>query len=154
MAENKTITPLAHRELAAQYFNNVWDLLEKENRTEEDNQRMVHLCHASFLHWTEIENHTAEHLSIGYWQLSRVYVTIGKPEIALEYAKKCIEISEKGGLTPFYLGYAFEALARAYYQLHLIPEAKAAFETAYSLAKQVEPSDHQELLIKDLETMM
>ena len=44
-----------HERFAIQLNNLVWNLLQKENRTEEDNNKMIHAAHASHYHWSIIK---------------------------------------------------------------------------------------------------
>ena len=67
----------AHRWFSADCFNRVWALLEKAGRTPAEDERMISLCHASLAHWRERMDCTTRNLSIGYWQLSRVYAVLG-----------------------------------------------------------------------------
>jgi hypothetical protein len=94
-------------------FNRAWDLLDKPTRTPEQNQQMIQLSIASLWHWTQRGDCTDTNLSIGYWQTSRVYAVAGLAEEAHRYGELCLEVSQKPGVPPFYLGYAHEALARA-----------------------------------------
>ena len=41
----------AHHYFAASCFNAAWDLIEKPDRTSEDDRLMVSLSHASLFHW-------------------------------------------------------------------------------------------------------
>ncbi len=43
-----------HRKFAVDLFNLVWDLLDKGERTTEENDKMLHAAHASRFHWGEI----------------------------------------------------------------------------------------------------
>ncbi len=103
----------AHRYFSADCFNRVWGLLEKPERTPEEDRDMVQLSLASVWHWTERGDCTDTNMSIGYWQASRVYATIGLPDEARRYGRLCLEASQGPDILPFYLGYAYEALARA-----------------------------------------
>jgi hypothetical protein len=103
----------AHRYFAADCFNRVWGLLDKPERTSAEDQQMVELCLASIWHWTEREDCTDTTLSVGYWQASRVYATIALSDEATRYGRLCLELSQRADVPPFYLGYAYEALARA-----------------------------------------
>ncbi|MDZ5473566.1 tetratricopeptide repeat protein [Bacillus sp. 31A1R] len=147
----KTDQSFSHRGLAASTFNKVWDLLDIPNRSEEQNEKMVHLCHSSFWHWTQSHDCTEQNLSIGYWQLSRVYASIGEGTNALKYAERCVSISEKAELKPFYIGYAYEALARAFHVQGNLSKAELAKQTAYEYAKKVVVEDSKKMLIKDLD---
>lgn len=140
-----------HRELAVKCFNKVWDLLVLENRSEKESEEMVHLCHSSFWHWTQVQEHTPTNLSIGYWQLSRVYAVIGKEDIALQYADKCIEISTKAELEPFYIAYAYEAAARAYKGLEENVKCSESLKSAFHFTSLVIDEESKGWLTKDLE---
>ena len=128
----------SHKQLAATCFNQVWDLLEKKSRTLEEQEQMIHLCHSSFWHWTQADECTEQNLSIGYWQLSRVYAVAGQGENALNYAKRCIAVSEEAGLAPFYIGYGYEAAARACIVLGQHDESQRYKESAYEYAEKAD----------------
>jgi len=140
-----------HREMAVNCFNKVWDLLVLENRSEKESEEMVHLCHSSFWHWTQVQEHTTKNLSIGYWQLSRVYAVTGKGEIALHYAEKCIEISTNAELEPFYIAYAYEAAARALKGLEDTVKCNESLKTAFHFTSLVVDEESKGWLTKDLE---
>jgi len=142
---------LSHKELAASCFNKVWDLLEKEERSSEENEQMVHLCHSSFWHWTQVEDHTPQNVSIGYWQLSRVYAVVGRGEEALHYAKRCISVSLEADLPPFFIAYAYEAEARAYKVIGQHRECENAVAQAYIYVEKIVIEDNKQLVEKDLE---
>lgn len=142
-----------HREMAITCFNKVWDLLGLENRSQKQSEEMVHLCHSSFWHWTQVQEHTPTNLSIGYWQLSRVYAVTGKSENALHYAKECIEISANEELEPFYKAYAYEAAARAYKGLEEAVKCNESLETAFHFTSQVVDDESKGWLTKDLDDL-
>jgi hypothetical protein len=101
----------AHRFFSASCFNRAWDLIDKAGRTEAENEQMLLLSQSSLWHWTQRHDCTPRNLSIGYWQLSRVYALLGRAEDARANAEACLRQSE--GEAPFYIGYAHEALARS-----------------------------------------
>ncbi|MDN4608226.1 hypothetical protein [Sporosarcina highlanderae] len=141
----------SHKQIAATCFNQVWDLLEKEVRTPEEQENMIHLCHSSFWHWTQAEECTEQNLSIGYWQLSRVYAVVGQGENSLNYAKRCIAVSEEAGLAPFYIGYGYEAAARACNVLGQSTESRRFKEVAYEYLEKMTDEGSKKLLVSDLE---
>lgn len=110
------LTPLsdAHRRrLAADLFNHVWTLIELPGRTPEQDDEMIHAAHASRYHWGEVG--TSANLARGEWQVSRVYVLLGRAEPALYHAHRCHAYVEQGdGVEDWDLPFAFEALARAH----------------------------------------
>jgi hypothetical protein len=142
-----------HRQLAVSCFNKVWDLLELKDRSSSETEEMIHLCHSSFWHWTKVEGHTPKNLSVGYWQLSRVYAVIGQGSSSLNYAEKCKEISIDAELEPFYIAYAYEAKSRANSILNQIDESLEAKNKAFEYASLVKDEESKGWLLKDLETI-
>jgi tetratricopeptide (TPR) repeat protein len=140
-----------HQSIAKQCFNDSWSLIEKEDRSEAEDEEMRRLSEVSFWHWVQVEDHTAENLSIGYWQLSRVYAISGRYRLAYYYADRCIEVGEKQNLTPFYIGYGYEARARAYLFGERVEEAKTALDKAYEFAEAVTDPDWKDPLVADLD---
>ncbi len=101
-----------HKSLAVNLFNRVWDLLDKSNRTAEEDDEMIHSAYASRYHWGEIG--TPLELERGEWQISRVYSILNRSEPALTHAERCLSICEANGIGDFDLAFAYEALARAH----------------------------------------
>lgn len=101
----------AHRYFSASCFNSAWGLIDEQERTPEEDQQMVLLAFASLWHWTQRPDCLAKHLSIGYWQISRIFSILKDAENAKAYAQLCLAKTPRN--EPFYLGYAYEALARA-----------------------------------------
>jgi hypothetical protein len=95
-----------------QLFNYTWTLLEKPDRDERDDNRMIDAAHASRLFWDEFAE--PRHRARSEWQLARVYATVGRPEPALHHARRCLDICRVNGIAGFDLAYAYEALARAH----------------------------------------
>ncbi|HLA97030.1 MAG TPA: hypothetical protein VJL34_01150 [Anaerolineales bacterium] len=100
-----------HRKFAVDLFNQVWDLLDKPERTREEDDTMLHAAHASRYHWGLAG--TALNLARGEWQVSRVYAALQRPEPALFHARRSLEICQENGFGDFDLAFAHEALARA-----------------------------------------
>jgi len=142
---------VAHDLFSAQCFNAVWDLLDKPTRTPEENQRMEEMAHASLWHWMERDDRTDTNLSVGYWQVSRVYSALGLPDDARRYGELCLEVSAREGVGPFYLGYAHEALARADRLAGLHESADRHVAQARALAAAVADEEARALLLGDLD---
>jgi hypothetical protein len=111
MASSTVNEAEAHRFFSAHCFNRAWDLIRKSNRTTIECEQMLQLSQASLWHWTQRSDCTPKNLSIGNWQLSRVYALLGQAENAKRSAKMCLHHSED--TSPFFIGYAHEALARS-----------------------------------------
>lgn len=140
-----------HKQIASQCFNRVWDFLDLLERTKEEQEQMVHLAHTSFWHWTQVEDHTPTNLSIGYWQIARVYAVVGNGEQSRYYAERCVDVSLQAGIPPFYIAYGYEALARAYMVTGQEEKALDFYHKALGVAEEIVVEDSKNMLLKDLE---
>ena len=102
-----------HKQLSTKCFNECWGLIEKADRTPEDTENMLLLADASLWHWKQRTDCQPSNLSVGYWQVSRVHALAGQHDMARLFGQKCLAIGQDSELSPFYVGYAYEALARA-----------------------------------------
>ena len=102
----------AHTHFAKRLFNYTWDLMEKQERTREENELMVHSAHSSAYHWLQVGSPVNFQRSA--WQLARVYTILGDKEKSLYYAQRCYEMTREQDLKDFDLAFAYEAMARAY----------------------------------------
>ena len=102
------------RQEAVDLFNHVWTLMELPERTPEQDDEMIHAAHASRHHWAAVG--TGVNLARGEWQISRVYVTLGRGEPALFHAGRCLAYCEANAdeIADWDLPFAYEALARAH----------------------------------------
>jgi hypothetical protein len=142
------------RRRAADLFNLVWRLLEKPDRTIEDDETMVHAAHASRFYWGE--SGTPKNWARGDWQLSRVYATLGRAEPAVHHAERCLALclAHPEDLEPFDLPYAHEALARAHAVADDCAEAERFLGLARQGAERIEDADDREQLEVDLGTIL
>ena len=129
-------------------FNRASALMTLEARTAAEDEEMCLASAASLWHWMRRPDCTDRNLSIGYWQASRVHALLGRADEAMRLAERCLDHSR--ALSPFYLGYAYEALARA---ARLGGDA-AGFETQVARARewaaQVEDDEERRMLLDDL----
>ncbi|MGB3702267.1 MAG: hypothetical protein WA997_13445, partial [Anaerolineales bacterium] len=65
-----------HKYYSVNCFNKAWDLIDKEERTPEDDQEMVRLSHASHYHWTQRPDYSSTKASIALWQTARIYAIL------------------------------------------------------------------------------
>lgn len=137
-----------HCHFASACFNQVWSLLDKTNRTPEEDRQMVLLAFASLYHWTQRPECANQQLSVGYWQISRVHSVLHLADEALRYADICNSLSQD--LPPFYRGYALEAVARAAALAGKIPQARPAYDEATGLLNEISDADERHLLAQDL----
>lgn len=143
----------AHNYFSADCFNKVWELLDKAARSSEEDQQMIQLALASLWHWTQRPDRTDTNMSIGYWQASRVYSVVGLPDEARRYGELCLDASQRPDVLPFYLGYAYEALARAESTAGNDKKSHDHLAEARRLAEGLPDPDAKKQLLADLDAL-
>lgn len=143
----------AHRFFSAYCFNKAWDLLDLPSRSQEEEQEMIRLAIAAYFHWTQRKDHTPTNLSVSLWQISRVYSVLNQNWNARYYGQLCLDLSLAHRLPPFYIGYAFEALARVEVNLKNREKANEYLKLAGDLLPQIEDQEDLVLLTKDLDEL-
>jgi DNA-binding transcriptional MerR regulator len=139
------------RKLAADLFNGVWALLETEDRTPAQDDRMLHMAHASRYHWEQVGG--PENLARGEWQCSRVYAALRRPEPCLHHARRVLDLCEEHGIGDWDLAFAHEALARAHAVGGDTAAARASLADARAAAENIADPEDRALLESDLATI-
>jgi tetratricopeptide (TPR) repeat protein len=140
-----------HRQLAVGLFTETWRMMELEDREPGEDALMLHQAHASLYHWLQVGS--PEHAARGEWQCSRVYTLLGRPEPALYHARRVLDICQRHGIGDWDLGYAYEALARAYAVAGRVATAGEWLDRARTAAADIAEEDDRELLLDDLGTI-
>jgi hypothetical protein len=143
----------AHKYFSAECFNRAWDYIDKPGRSTTNADKMLQLSMASLWHWTQREDCTPTNLSVGYWQVSRVYALLRQADQARHYGQLCLEASEREGVEPFYRGYAYEALARAELVADNEDEMEKYLIQAHQLATSLADPKEKKQLLKDLSSI-
>jgi len=141
----------AHRYFAASCFNLAWELIDKPDRTPDEDERMVQLNQASLWHWGQRADCQAKNLSIGYWQSSRIHVLLGRAGEAMRYAELCLSQTPPDDV--FLMGYAHEALARAALLACDAAEGARQLSIATAFAARVTDPEDRQLLERDLNSL-
>jgi hypothetical protein len=114
MSEEKSFSEAeAQLHFAKDFNGKTWGLLDKQERTKEENELLTDYAHASLAHWRAAG--TGVHLQRGVWMLARVYTVLGNAQMALQYAAGCLELTKqhKELLSDFDFAFAYECMARA-----------------------------------------
>ena len=151
MTETDIDQAAAHKYFAGYCFNKAWELIDKEERTPEEDQEMLQLNQASIWHWTNREDCTDKNLSIGYWQASRIYALLGQCENARESGHFSLAYSKDEG--PFYQAYAHEALARAEFSAGNRDGADGHLREARALSSEINDPEERKMLEDDLDSI-
>ena len=137
-----------HRSLAVDANNSIWELVEKTDRTAEDDEEMLRRAYAAAYHWQRAAGAGPENEARARYMLAKVHLLAGLPERALHYADACMEATVAAGLEDFDLAYAYEARARALKALGRDDEATEAWAAA--LAVPIADADDKAIVDADL----
>lgn len=140
-----------HRKFAVDLFNQVWELLDKNSRTSEEDDRMLHAAHASRFHWGEIG--TNVEIERGEWQVSRVYAVLNHPQSAIFHARRCLEICETHQIGDFDIAFAHEAIARAYGVAKEFKQCRLQLQLAKKEGNKIKELDDREYFFSELKSI-
>lgn len=140
-----------HRKLAVETFNGTWTLMEKADRTPDEDVLMIHMAHASAYHWLQVGR--PENFARSHWQCSRVYCVLGRGEPALYHARLVLEICQRNGIGDWDLAFACEAMARAHAVAGDPAESRRWIEQARKAGENIAEADDRDLLLSDLATI-
>ena len=101
-----------HRELGVELFERCWELLDQDTRSHDDNQELLVAAFASRYHWSFAGGN--EQFIIGDWMISRVAAVVGEWELALSYAQRAYDQSQRVDVPDCLSASVCEGLARAY----------------------------------------
>ena len=141
----------AHRFFAIEFNSQTWGLLEKEDRTEADDEMMVYCAHASCRHWLEAGsglNHQR-----GEWMIARVYTVLGLAEAAIRHADRCLELTEEYSdlMEDFDWAFAYEGVARANAIAGNRDKALEYIAMAEKAGEAIADADNKEIFMGDFD---
>ena len=151
MPEDKTLSKEVHRKFAVNLFNSTWTLIDKKDRTREENDKMIHAAHASRYHWGEIG--TPLEFERGEWQISRVYSVLKRSEPALHHAKRCLDICRENNIGDFDIAFAHEAMARAYSIAENKTECEKHLQLAREAGESIKKKGDKDYFLSELKTI-
>ena len=113
---------------------------------------MVLAAAASLWHWTQRADCTPKNLSIGHWQLSRVYALAGQGANAKRHALRSLEFAKDE--SPFYIGYGHEAAARAACLQSDAPAFQDHWGKATATLASIDDESERSALQQDLDSLV
>lgn len=140
---------LPGQSLATALTDEVWALLELEQRTPDEDDLLVHAAHAAAYHVRD--DGTPSQIVRSEWLCSRVHAVLGRSEASLHHARRTLALCTSALIGDWDLAFAHEALARA----HAVAGDGAAARRHMREARDVRIADrvHRDLLEADLATI-
>jgi hypothetical protein len=140
-----------HKNTAIELFNLTWELMDKQNRSQADIDRMINAAHASRYHWEIVGQ--AVNLARGEWLISRVYALLNRSEPCLYHASRCLEITLENDLIDFDLAFAYEAMARATHISGNEVQSAKYLTLAENAGAQIQDANDQKYFFSELQTI-
>jgi hypothetical protein len=140
-----------HKKMAVDLFNRTWDLLDKTERTPEENDELVHAGHASRYHWGKVGSPL--NLARGEQQLSHIYAVLKRAEPAIYHGQRALDICQANGIADFDIAFAYEALARAHAVAGNQPERNRYVELGRAAAGGIAKEEDRKYFLSQLETV-
>lgn len=151
MADSKTYSESeAERFFAVKFFNQTWDLLEKPDRSPEEDDILIDRAHASLMHWRIAGN--ALNLQRGYWMLSRVHSVLKHAQSSLRYARRCLELTQQNSelMQDFDVAFAYEAMARAHAVSGDASQARKYLKMAEEAGQNIKDAGDRKVFVESL----
>ena len=142
-----------HRQLGVDLYNNTWTLLEKEDRTRDDDDELLNMTHASAYHWSLASGAGPQNAARSQWQISRVNAVLGRGSAALYHAERCLEHCTENQIGDWDLAAAYEAVARAHKAMGNDAEFRRNLELGRAALAQIANEHDREHIEEDLDTL-
>lgn len=136
---------------AIKLFNETWDLLDLEDRSNEQKVEMIQKAHTSCYLWSQVG--TALNVARGEWQVSRVYSVLGMGKPALLYALNSLKLCMDNSIGDFDLAFAYEAIARAYTVLDDKNKAEEYQSLGIEACNKIAKDDDREYVLGELNSI-
>jgi hypothetical protein len=140
-----------HRIFAASAFNHAWDLIDKAQRSPDDDVSMLMATFASRFHWEAVG--TDENRVVGDWQIAHVASLIGMAPLAMRFARSALDRAVEQGFEGWRLASCHEGMARAHACVGNDAERDRHIKTARRLLDKVEDAEERRLVEAQLMTV-
>ena len=142
------------RRLGKELFNRVWEFLNLDQRTPEQEAEMIHTVHAMAYHWGRVGE--GPRLARAEWQCSWVYSELERPEPALYHAHRCEAVCRQHAdeLEDFDLPAMHEAFARAHLVAGNREEAMHRLQLATDLCAEIADPEDREIIRAQIDSIV
>jgi hypothetical protein len=136
--------------LAKALNGQVWDLLQKPERSKAEDELMLYAAYTSAYHWlqagTGLQHQRAE------WLIAHVAAMIGHPDSALRHAARCLDLTHEFAdlMQDFDWAYAYEGLARAHALAGHRGEALKYLQLAEGRGETIADAEDKRIFLGDL----
>jgi hypothetical protein len=136
------------RRVAARLYNRVLELLDRDERTIDEDDELVHAAHASRYHWGRVGQPVQ--VARGEAQCSRAYARLGRAEPALHHAGRYLQLAQEHDLGTFDVGSAHATIAAAAKLAGLDDYVAKHAALALAAAEQLSAPDERQALLEEI----
>ena len=122
-----------HRRQGVEANNAAWDLIDRTDRSDSDDEDLLRTAYAAAYHWQRASAATPANEARADYLLARALLATGQPVAGLRAADRCLAVCAANGLADFDLAFAHEARFRALSALGRPDEAAVEREAAASV---------------------
>ncbi|HVQ87699.1 MAG TPA: hypothetical protein VMT88_05905 [Actinomycetes bacterium] len=141
----------SQRALAVQMFNGAWDLIDKADRTPDEERQMLTQAAGSRALWEGIGG--AEQAVTGDWQVAHVAALLGHASLALDFATAAYERASTSDVPTWLVASTCEGLARAHAAADHDEEKDAWIARAHALLAEVDDAEDRELIESQIKSI-
>ncbi len=135
-----------HREVAVGQFNATWDLIDKADRTADDDATMLLAATTSRWHWGHVGG--PEQVATGDWLIAHVACLLGLGDLGALFASRNLSIAEAEAWDGWRLASAHEGMARAC-AVQGDAESRSLHVAAARAALNREPDPDERVMIEE-----
>jgi hypothetical protein len=140
-----------HKLLASQAFNAAWDLIDKPDRTPDEDAEMLQRAFASRWHWGFAGG--PGQWATGDWQIAHCASLLGLGQLAQMYARRAFDICEREGWGDWQRASMLEGMARAAAAAGDNAEHAKYYALAEAAVAAIEADEDREVIASQLATV-
>jgi hypothetical protein len=142
------LSDVDHRKTAAESYNHCWDLLEREDRSQDDDIELLTSAFVSRYFWSLAGG--PEQWAVSDWMVSRAAAAIGEGSLSLTFALRANSAVREFDAPDWLVASAAEGLARAYAALGNDQERDEWLRSSANLVEAVADDESRELIASQL----
>lgn len=145
----------AHRHFGVELNNETWRVLAAggpgDGATDEEREEFLYGAYASLYHWTQTPTATIANRARGEHLVSRAATAVGRFELGMRHANRCLELCEADpeAVEDWDLAFAHEAIARAAAGAGDMETARRHHRTARTLGAAIAEQGDRDVFIEE-----
>jgi hypothetical protein len=140
----ETLQDVDHRKIAIESYSYCWGLLDRDDRSQDEDIELLTSACASRYHWSLAGG--PEQWVVSDWMVSRAAAAIGEGSLSLAFALRATNAVPEFDAPDWLVASSAEGLARAYAALGSDQDRDEWLNTAESLVEAISDEEDRELI--------